>query len=411
MLTQLIDVADPVEGKTESPPRDRGTLRTLERSRVIRVAIVVEAAGGGVAVHIADLIRGLRERGGIEVHLIVPAGPRFDALILTDDVLSFCDATYRIRMERSVGVADLFAFAQLFKCLNRINPDVVHSHSSKAGALARLCFGAWKQVYTPHAVYTLNPYLPEAQRRFYGLVERLLGRLRSDRIIAVSEDEANHLQRKLRIPAARVTTIFNGVSTSELMPAKEARVAIGASEDAIVIGFVGRFDFQKGVDRLVKIARTLQQRDLGDVVFVAIGPGDFAAAAGIEASSIPVNLRVAGRIADARRYFSAFDLFVLPSRYEGFPYVLLEAVAARVPIVATMVSGAVELVEAEQVGFVVPNEDDTTLFSEAVEAIVLDVAMRARMRGNCERAVERFSVRGMVDRTVKLYDNLLKEQK
>ncbi|WP_028205995.1 glycosyltransferase [Paraburkholderia nodosa] len=409
MSAESIDVSDVVAHKTGSPTRVHGALLTPERKRVICIAIVVEAAGGGVAVHIADLIRGLRERGGFQIHLIAPAGARFDGLILNDEVLSLCDGAYRIKMERSIGVSDLFAFAQLFKCLSRINPDVVHSHSSKAGALARLCFGRWKQVYTPHAIYTLNPYLEKAQRCFYGLIERLLGRLRSDRIIAVSEDEAFHLQKTLRIPAERVTTIFNGVPVSDLMPAKEARAAIGVPQDAFVIGFVGRFDFQKGVDRLVKVARTLDQRNPGKIMFVAIGPGDFAAAAGTEAQSIPANLHVAGRIADARRYFSAFDLLVLPSRYEGFPYVLLEAVAARVPLVATMVSGAAELIEAERVGFVVPNEDDISLFCEAIEAMVLDAAMRAYMRGNCRRAVERFSVSRMVDRTVKLYDDLLKE--
>lgn len=274
-----------------------------------------------------------------------------------------------------------------------------------------MCFGKWKQVYTPHAVYTLNPYLPAQQRRFYGIVEGLLGRLRSDSIIAVSVDEAHHLQRELRIPAERIVTIFNGVSRHDLLSVREARTALGIPSDAIVVGFVGRFDFQKGVDRLVGVARVFRERGLQNVVFVAIGPGDFASAADIGHSPMPTNLIVTGRLENARRYFSAFDLFLLPSRYEGFPYVVLEAMAAHVPIVATMVSGAGELVEAEEIGFVVPNEDDVTLLSDAVEAIVVDPTMRARMRANCQHAIERFSISTMIDRIVELYTHLLKESK
>ncbi|MDR6445368.1 glycosyltransferase [Paraburkholderia sp. 22099] len=373
------------------------------------MALVVEAAGGGVAVHIADMVRGLRARGGFEVHLVIPIGARFDGVILADDVLAQCDTVHRLPMVRSISSSDTIAFAHLFKCLQKIKPDIVHSHSSKAGALARLCLGPWKQVYTPHAVYTLNPYLPRAQRRFYGLVEGFLGRMRSDRIIAVSLDEAEHLRQVLRIPADKIETIFNGVPTPMLLPAVEARAALDLPSNAVVVGFVGRLDFQKGVDRLVRVAQSLLDRGIDNVIFAVMGPGDFVAASGVSADAIPRNMRVLGLFPEARRYFSAFDIFALSSRYEGFPYVVLEAMAAHVPIVATRVSGAAELVDAEQMGFVVPNADDMTVFTDAIAALAQDPMMREHMGRNCERAVERFSANAMIDRTVDLYRRLLKE--
>ncbi|SHJ89616.1 MULTISPECIES: glycosyltransferase [Paraburkholderia] len=312
-------------------------------------------------------------------------------------------------MVRSISSSDTIAFAHLFKCLQKIKPDIVHSHSSKAGALARLCLGPWKQVYTPHAVYTLNPYLPRAQRRFYGLVEGFLGRMRSDRIIAVSLDEAEHLRQVLRIPADKIETIFNGVPTPMLLPAVEARAVLDLPSNAVVVGFVGRLDFQKGVDRLVRVAQSLLDRGIDNVIFAVMGPGDFVAASGVSADAIPRNMRVLGLFPEARRYFSAFDIFALSSRYEGFPYVVLEAMAAHVPIVATRVSGAAELVDAEQMGFVVPNADDMTVFTDAIAALAQDPMMREHMGRNCERAVERFSANAMIDRTVDLYRRLLKE--
>lgn len=83
--------------------------------------------------------------------------------------------------------------------------------------------------------------------------------------------------------------------------------------------------------------------------------------------------------------------------------------AAHVPIVATRVSGAAELVDAEQMGFVVPNADDMTVFTDAIAALAQDPMMREHMGRNCERAVERFSANAMIDRTVDLYRRLLKE--
>lgn len=379
------------------------------RMPAVRVALVVEAAGGGVAVHIADMVRGLRALGGFRIHLVVPTGARFDSTIIGEDVLAQCDAVHRVPMRRSVGGSDIVAFAQLFRCLHRIQPDIVHSHSSKAGALARLCIGPWKQVYTPHAVYTLNPYLPRAKRRFYGLIERFLGSTLSDRVIAVSIDEAKHLHNVLRIPANRIDTIFNGVPAPARSSSIEARIALGLPLDSVIVGFVGRLDFQKGVDRLVRIAADLLERGIDNVVFAVIGPGDFATASNLGEKCIPSNVRVLGLIPDARRYFTAFDIFALPSRYEGFPYVVLEAMAASIPIVSTRVSGSAELIDAEQIGFVVPNEDDTTVFAEATAALAQDPEMRERMSRNCERAAERFSTTTMIQRTVDLYRRLLKE--
>ncbi|GAB2875523.1 glycosyltransferase family 4 protein [Paraburkholderia jirisanensis] len=393
------------------------SLRQTERSarwnsldRKMRVALVVEAAAGGVAVHIADLIRGLRTYRAIDIHLVIPIGDRFDASIIGEDVLALCTSVHRIPMVRSVGPADMVAFAHLFRCLNRIKPDIVHSHSSKAAALSRVCFGPWKQVYTPHAVYTLNPYLQRSERRFYGLVERLLGRFRTHRIIAVSEDEADHLRQSLRIPAGIVATIINGVTKPDLVPRHDARVALGLPTDVFVIGFVGRLEFQKGIDRLLRIVNAMNAKGFTNVIFAVVGPGDFAAAAGAQRNAIPENVHLVGSLPHARRYFSAFDLLALPSRYEGFPYVALEAMAANVPVISTRVSGVAELIEIEEIGIVVPNEDDTRQFEEAAAALVKDDIKRRRMRGNCALAVERFSADQMVKKTVDLYRILLLEE-
>ncbi|MGS0895674.1 glycosyltransferase family 4 protein [Burkholderia stagnalis] len=398
--------ADASRATTLSAPPDSTRTAPGPHPR-LRIALVVEAAAGGVAVHLADLIRGLSEHDGVELHLIVPQGPRFDASILDASVLARCRSVHAMPMRRAVGWRDALAVARLYRHLLRIGPDIVHSHSSKAGALARLCLGPWRQVYTPHAVYTLNPSLRGWRRRFYGTIERVLGCLRSSRIIAVSRAEAAHLHDALGIPDARIDTIVNGVRPPRLMPRDDARQALGLPRDAVVVGFVGRLGHQKGVDRLVRIARGVHRRCGDAVQFVVIGPGDFDAAAGPDADDVPPNLRVVGAVDDANRYFSAFDLFALPSRYEGFPYVCLEALGAHVPIVASHVAGAAELIRSHDIGLVVPNDDDTTDFMHAVITLADDPALRRGMRANCAHALTHYSVATMVRRTLALYRGLV----
>ncbi|WP_175913141.1 glycosyltransferase family 4 protein [Burkholderia metallica] len=373
----------------------------------LRIAMVVEAAGGGVAVHLVDLIAGLKTRANVEIHLIAPLGARFDDAILAD-ALIHCASFHRLPFRRSVGLHDAGAARALHRLLNTMEPDVVHSHSSKAGALARLCTGPWKQVYTPHAVYTLNPTLSAAKRWLYGGIERWLGNRRSDAVIAVSGDEAEHLHA-LGIARERIRTIANGVTPPALLPRAAARAVLGVADDAFVVGFVGRFDAQKGVDRLVRIARALAARYDDRLQIVAIGSGDFNRAAGAEANDLPLNLRVAGRIDNARRYFSAFDAFALPSRYEGFPYVCIEAVAAHVPIVATRVAGATELVDGYHVGLTVDNDDRPGAFADAVARLADCPPQLADMRRRCVLAARHYSADAMVERTLAVYQNLLEE--
>ncbi|MFC0398012.1 glycosyltransferase family 4 protein [Paraburkholderia rhizosphaerae] len=383
-----------------------GTSSGQGRERMV-IALVVEAANGGAAVHVADLIRGLHSDQTVDLHLVASIGERFDSSILNEAVTSLCTSVHRIPMHRTVSASDLKAFPHLLHCLHRIKPDIVHSHSSKAGTLARVCFGQWRHVYTPHSVYTLNPSLSRGERTLYGMVEGLLGRFRSDRVIAVSEDEANHLRESLGVPTHIVETILNGITKPDLVSKSEAREALALSKDALVVGFVGRLEFQKGVDRLVRIASAVKDRGLAHVVFAVVGPGDFASAANMPRDAIPPNLRLVGPIPDARRYFSAFDIFALPSRYEAFPYVILEAMAANVPIISTRVPGAANLIEAEDVGIVVPNHDETQGFADAIVSLVKDDTGRRRMRTNCERVAERFRADRMVKNTIDLYRRVL----
>lgn len=382
------------------------TAMTSRTGGRLSVAIVAEAAAGGVATHLADMVRGLAGLG-IEVHLAVPTGERLDEAVIDADVRACCASMTRLPMPRSIGWRDAAAWWRLRRALQRIGPDIVHSHSSKAGVLARACMGPWRQVYTPHALYTLNPALPGAHRRLFGGVETFLGRYRTDRMIAVSRAEARHAHEALGIPLERIATIPNGVRPFVLLARDAARRALGLHPTRFTVGFVGRLAHQKGIDRLVRVADLLASSGDMAIDFAIVGEGDLAAAAGRPIDCLPGNVRVVGKVDQARTYLSAFDLLLLPSRYEGFPYVYLEAMAAGLPIVTTRVAGAGELVDAEQIGLVVRNTEDPAPLAAALMQLHASGALRARMRGNCAAAIGRYSVEAMVRRTATIYQELV----
>ncbi|RZT42331.1 glycosyltransferase family 4 protein [Cupriavidus agavae] len=372
----------------------------------LRVALVAEAVSGGVAMHVADLIRGL-SAGGVAAHLVVPAGERLDRSIFDDSVLDRCASIGQVPMPHRIGWRDPLAWLAVYRQLLRIRPDIVHSHSSKAGVLARCCRGPWRQVYTPHALYTLNPALSPLRRRVIGGIERLLGNHACDRLVAVSGAEASHAHEALRIARQRITTIPNGVPSFDTLPRAEARRTLGIDPDRFVVGFIGRLVYQKGLDRLIGVADLLRGRLGCPAQIAVIGQGDFAAVAGCPADAVPPNVRLVGAVAQARRYLGAFDALLLPSRYEGLPYVYLEAMQAGVPIVTTAVAGASELVDAEEIGLVVTNTDDPWPLASALARVHDDAALRERLRRNCAAAAQRHSVEAMVHRVMRLYHDLM----
>ncbi|HEY3596907.1 MAG TPA: glycosyltransferase family 4 protein [Paraburkholderia sp.] len=205
------------------------------------------------------------------------------------------------------------------------------------------------------------------------------------------------------MPGERIQTIYNGVPAFHRVTRDAARDALGLSRDAFVVGVVGRLEFQKGIDRLVRVAQRLYPTCGDTLQFALVGAGDLEKAAGTTNDQLPSNIRVTGRVVDARRYFAAFDVFALPSRYEGFPYVYLEAMAAGLPIVTTRVAGADALVSSEQIGLVVANDNDMAEFEAALMKLFADTGLRQQMTANCARAVKRYSAHRMVADTLDVY--------
>jgi len=369
--------------------------------RAIKVLMIAEACGGGAGRHVLDLAEGLLERG-LDVHLIHSPG-RVDAFF--HERLGRLRAIRQVSypMHRGVHPGDFSAAWWVRRYIREHGPfDIIHGHSAKGGALARLA--AWGRgtpvLYTLHGFVAMDPGLAWRRRQLYHALEWALSKL-SDRIIAVSPEEQRFCIRS-GLGRSRVVLIPNGIAPIAFPPRPLARQRLGLAADCVVAGFVGRLVDQKAPDVLIKalagVARTAPRCRL---IIVGAGPLEGELRALADRQGVADRILWLGEC-DGKAILPAFDLLTLPSRKEGLPYVVLEALAAGLPILATASAGVEILVRHGHNGLIVP-PDRPDLFAAALADLIADPDRRARLgRASLERATQ-FTAGRMVDRTIAEY--------
>ena len=372
----------------------------------IRILHVVEATSTGVARHVLDLSEGALRAGHTPAVIYSPS--REDNLFRAGRARLKDVRFHAVPMRRVPGPWDIPATLQVRRLVARTGPyDVIHGHSSKGGMLARLA-GIGNDsavVYTPHAISTQDPMLGRTKRLVFGAGEKALARL-TDRIIAVSSDEGEHIVG-LGIPRAKLVVIPNGVAPAAGPARAEARAALGLAEDALAIGFVGRLSRQKAIDVLIAAFAPVAKAN-AKARLVVIGEGEEGAVARRQAERLGCARQMIwlGAV-DALPRYPAFDLFAQPSRYEGFSYAVLEAASHGIAVLTTDVGGSREAITDGVSGQIVP-PDAPESFAAALATLTADPQRLAAM-GRAARA-EAGAVDGrqrMIDDTLALYRRLL----
>ena len=352
-----------------------------------------------------DLVRGLVARGHAVVLVYAPGRaerPFLDAL----DGLGV-EALVPLPMKRAPGPGDVLAAARLSAIVRRLGHfDILHGHSSKAGALVRLIPAAGKRVYTAHGLRTLDPKLGRAARLFYAGIEGFLGRWCSDAVIAVSDRESDHM-RGLGIPDRVLRKVVNGVAPGEPAERASLRAALGLAPEDIALGFVGRLANPKAPEVFVEVVARCAEAD-ARVRGVIVGDGEFGdqVRAQVAALGLGERLLMLG-FREARPLMPAFDVLVMTSYYEAMPYVLLEALDAGLPIVSTDVGGMAEAVMEGRNGHVVPVNRPVEPMAEALRGLVADADRRRAMAAASRALAADYSVERMVWETEAVYRSLL----
>jgi len=304
----------------------------------MRILHVAEATFAGVGRHVVDLVRAQADMGH-EVVVLYGTGRESDRFRRARERVG--GAQWRpMAVSRRPDRSDLKAVQTVRALARGFRPEVVHGHSTKGGMLARsVPAGDWRVVYTPHAVYSMNPELGRRARNGVDLMERKLA-LRTDTVIAVSPEEETHL-RMMGIEPAKVRMIPNGISPIAMANRDTVRRALDVPTDCPVIGFVGRLDEQKNPHNMLDIFKQVAV-SRPDVHFLVVGYGPLR---GELEERAAVSRALAGRVHIVGEQpgpwaMAGMDVFLLPSRYEGMPYVLIEAAHLGLPMVVTKAAGS-----------------------------------------------------------------------
>ncbi len=316
-------------------------------------------------------------------------------------------------VRRVSPVRDILALVDLVRIIRKEMPDIVHTHTSKAGILGRLAtklINVPSIVHTPHGHVFYGHFGPWLSRIFIW-IEKLFSCF-TDRIITLTEGEKkDYLELSLCAPG-KLFKIHSGVDIEKFkrnpVSAVEKKRSLGLAQNNLVVGFVGWLLPIKGPMHLLKAMENVWQHH-DDSILVFIGKGELDVDLRAEALRTGANGRVhfLGWRNDIQEIMPLFDIFVLPSLNEGMGRVLVEAMAAGKPIVASNVGGIPDLVEHDVNGLLVPPGDEKALAAGIRQLI--DDPEKAKIMGQRGRELcHQFSLESMVDKLDNLYKDLLK---
>ncbi|HEY1937175.1 MAG TPA: glycosyltransferase [Candidatus Angelobacter sp.] len=340
------------------------------------------------------------------------------------ELLSSSSNVLRLKaMSREISWSDIRAFWDIFKFLRRERPDVVHTHTAKAGALGRLA--AWLAgvpviVHTYHG-HVFYGYFGRAKTRAYLTVERALGRVTS-RVIAISASQREELSGKYAVVSPqKISVIQNGFELGSFskQDREKTRQALGIRPDQFVLVWAGRMAPVKDVQLLAEVIR-LAATSLPKALFIIVGDGEQRV--GFEAQVQGYdNVRLLGWRRDMEAIWSAADAGILTSLNEGTPTALIEGMAAGLPFVATDVGAVADLAVGElqrlpegmgrraDNGFLTVRRPEALCYS--IAELIADPLTAKRM-GTVGREFvnKRFVSDRLVDELTALYYHLLKSR-
>ena len=356
----------------------------------LRILHAVRAPVGGIFRHILDLANGQADRGH-QVGLIADSltgGERAEAA-LAEIAPRLKLGVHRLPIHREPHPMDAIVLGRFMRLIRRLNPDVLHGHGAKAGAFVRMK-GASKatiRVYTPHGG-SLHYPLNTVKGALYSRLERALMN-RTDLFLFESAFARDTFQRTIGTPAGLVRCVFNGVTADEFDPIVKAA-------DATDIVYVGEFRHIKGADLLVDAVARLRS-DGRPVTLTLAGDGEETEAlkAQIQRLGLGEAVRFIGHV-KARYGFSKGSLLVVPSRGDSMPYVVIEAAAAGIPMVAANVGGIPEIFGSHTDALFAPNI--VAAMADAIEIALEDpAAALERAKSLRERIFLHFSQKAMVE--------------
>jgi glycosyltransferase involved in cell wall biosynthesis len=369
------------------------------------VQIIARMNVGGPAVIVADLMRSL-DKGSIEQTLITGYCDSNEADYL-ETVATDIKATRIAGLGRSVSLgADVRAFFALAGMLRELRPDIVHTHTAKAGVLGRLAsMLAGRKVIRVHTFHghLLHGYFSGWKVRLVIAIEKFLAK-RTDVLIAVGNKVKDDLLEVGIGKTNQYKVFYPGLKEPGSFTKAKVRAGFGMEDGLSYVAFVGRLTQIKRPDRLLDVAAELKSRGLKAKIIVA-GEGELFASSKERAVKENLPIEFLGWRKDITELFAASDIALLTSDNEGIPLTLIQAAQAGLPIVATEVGSISDIVIHEGNGYL--TDTSPAALADALEKLIIDPVLRQIMgEAGRDRSHRYFSLAKMSADHTELYQHL-----
>lgn len=348
---------------------------------------ITRSEWGGAQAHLFELIKYEHTLGNEVVVLVGDEG------VFTEKVRQLNNVKLYVlkNMVHQINpIKDIQATIEVGKIYKEEQPDVIHLHSSKAGAIGRLAKnkGKAKVIFTAHG-WAFTENVNERKRKIYRNVEKFLMKY-TDRVICVSKYDYNLGVKMNVISPDNALVVYNGCEIpTEIRPFQ--------AKDQLTILMVARFSHPKDQEMLVKAVKNMKNQ--AQVTVSLVGDGELLAGCKelVEELGMEESVNFLGYQEDVDRYLNEADIFCLTSNYEGLPISIIEAMRLCLPVVATNVGGIPELVSTEN-GFLVERKDYLKL-AENLDKMIDDNLLESLGLKSYEKAKSLFSIEEMFERT------------
>lgn len=373
----------------------------------IKVLHITQATIGGTLEYLKLFFNNI-DKNNYEVALICPSyGP------MKEEIEKLGIKVYVVEMSREINVKnDIRSFFELKKMIKKLNPDIVHLHSSKAGVLGKLASYLNKKpcVYNAHG-WAFSMDVSMKKKKVYAAIERYTSVFCS-KIVNISNYEYK-LAKEYNIASEdKMVTIHNGIDINKFNNFKYDRSKIleelNIPDDSFIVGMVARISEQKDPIKFVEVAKDLCSK-LDNAYFILVGDGELKKDIElmIKKHNIESKVKITGWVNDVNKYISVFDVAILTSKWEGFGLVLTEYMAASKPIVASNVGGIPELIEDGYNGFLV-NIDCKDEFVEDILELNSNIELRnLYIQNSLNKLENKFNIKKVLEKHYELYKKLL----
>ena len=353
--------------------------------------IITQGELGGAQRYVRDLAREFSNSGH---EIIVANGATGDQWLL-EQLSDKNIKRHQFRnLVREINPAkDLSAFFEIKKYVKAIRPDIIHARSTKPGILVAFAKGKTASIYTVHG-WVFNEPMNWLRRQLYIFLEKMSSR-QHEKIIVLGEHDKNIALRLKIASAKKLAVVPHGIQHDENQKSK-----IKNQNDGISIVTIANFYKTKGLIYLITAVKHLA-KIIPHLRLTIFGDGPERSLLQQKIDKHP-SITLLGRVPNATNQLSDFDIFVLPSLKEGFPYVILEAMSKGIPIVATVVGEIPNILENEVSALLVEPANSEAL-AKAIQKMVDNPLLRISLADAAKKRLADFSFESMIKKHHRLY--------